>query len=332
MRKYIISFILVLSAFFTGFANVNADVTCDYGIQCKYSLKNFRESVGGGYQMGGGYLYVVFQCADNSKSFSECSSFSSKAAASKQDMSANAFFETGGNPGEEITITNYSDLFGTKANDFKDKFNINNKFSCPVMYYNGDGNSNKITLGFENFAYNNMGRMAFTAEPLAEFYCINKGQNVDDDDLQDQATEDASNAYADEELGKNNNTFSDIGIIGAIKEWGNDNLDDTEFDNVDPCALISGETQKLLHQVFLFISIAGIMILVVMTAISLVKVITASEDNALSNFLKGLWKRIICLIILLLLPVIITFLIQVVNGVGVAWNINSDNPLCNVTE
>ena len=59
MKKYMFLFILVLSVFFTGFGDVNAANTCDYGIQCKYSLKNFRESVGGGYQMGGGYLYVV---------------------------------------------------------------------------------------------------------------------------------------------------------------------------------------------------------------------------------------------------------------------------------
>ena len=293
----------------------------------------FRESVGGGYQMGGGYLYVVFQCADNSKSFSECSSFSSKAVASKQDMSANAFFETGGNPGEAINITNYDDLFGSKATNFKDKFNVNNKFSCPVMYYNGDGNSNNITFGFEKFNYGNKGRTSFTAEPLAEFYCINKDQVVNEDELQDQANEDASHAYENTETGDDDEHYQSGGILDDIMSWGKGN-DETRYDkdSVDPCALISGDTLDLLQKVFMFISVAGIIILVVMTAISLIKVITASEDNALSNFLKDFWKRIICLIILLLLPTIITFLIQVVNGVGVAWNINSDNPLCDVTK
>lgn len=132
---------------------------------------------------------------------------------------------------------------------------------------------------------------------------------------------------------KNNNENKDKDIIGAILKWG-ESSDSTVYDGIsgNPCALINGEVRELLHQVFLGISIGGIIILIVMTAISLIKVITASEDNALSNFIKGLWKRIICLIILLLLPTIITFLIQVVNGVGVAWNINSGNPLCDITE
>lgn len=132
---------------------------------------------------------------------------------------------------------------------------------------------------------------------------------------------------------KNNNENKYKGIIGAILKWG-ESGDSTVYDGIsgNPCALINGEVRDLLHQVFLGISIGGIIILIVMTAISLIKVITASEDNALSNFIKGLWKRIICLIILLLLPTIITFLIQVVNGVGVAWNINSGNPLCDITE
>lgn len=122
-------------------------------------------------------------------------------------------------------------------------------------------------------------------------------------------------------------------IIDNILSWGASE-DSNTYDGStgDPCALISNKVQDLLHKVFLFISIGGIIILVVMTAISLVKVITASEDNALSNFLKGLWKRIICLIILLLLPVLVTFLIQVVNGIGVAWNINSNDPLCGITK
>lgn len=122
-------------------------------------------------------------------------------------------------------------------------------------------------------------------------------------------------------------------IIQAILNWGKSG-DSTRYDSgaSDPCDLISGEIRTLLHDIFFYISIAGIIILVVMTAISLVKVITASEDEALRNFLKGLWKRIICLIILLLLPTLVTFIIQIVNNVAPGLGIRSDNPLCNVTE
>ena len=328
-RKFIYIFVFLLCFLFT--QNVNAATTCEYGIQCKYALDGLRDSVGGGHYMGGGYLYVVFQCEDNSKTYSECSRFTVKAAASKQDMSGNALHETGGNPGEEIEITDNSDIIPSNVNDYKSYFSNNDRFVCPTLYYLGSGG---LRVKFQKFG-EGMNRISWTAEPLSGTTCIDKDESVDEDAMQDQATEDAGHAHADSASGKNDEKDDGIdeGIIQSILDWaGLESSTRYELNEVDPCAIISGDIQQLLHTVFLFISVAGIIILIVMTIISVVKVITASEDNALSNFLKGLWKRIICLIILLLLPVIVTFLIQVVNGAGAIWGVNSDNPLCNITE
>ena len=328
-RKFIYIFVFLLCFLFT--QNVNAATTCEYGIQCKYALDGLRDSVGGGHYMGGGYLYVVFQCEDNSKTYSECSRFTVKAAASKQDMSGNALHETGGNPGEEIEITDNSDIIPSNVNDYKSYFSNNDRFVCPTLYYLGSGG---LRVKFQKFG-EGMNRISWTAEPLSGTTCIDKDESVDEDAMQDQATEDAGHAHADSASGKNDEKDDGIdeGIIQSILDWaGLESSTRYELNEVDPCAIISGDIQRLLHTVFLFISVAGIIILIVMTIISVVKVITASEDKALSNFLKGLWKRIICLIILLLLPVIVTFLIQVVNGAGAIWGVNSDNPLCNITE
>ena len=334
--KYLLSILFVFTIIFINVDGVKAVTTCDYGIQCKYSLSNLRESVGGGYLMGGGYLYVTFQCNDNSKSFSECSSFIAKAAASKQDMSANAFFETGGNPGEDIPISNYNDLFGSNANSFKNNFSTDNKFSCPVMYYIGEESNSKVKLGFSKFGVGASGRTSFTADPLANPSCIEQGVTVDEDDLQDQATDDASNAYADEETGKNDDKDND-GIFGkvdpqTIVDWAQNHGYGNEVTSLgDPCTVINPELQDILSGAFWLISIAGIVLLVVMTAIGFIKAIVGSDDEKLKEAFKHLVTRIIVVIILLLLPMLLTFIIKLINdsaegeiSVGVDGNIFCD--------
>ena len=262
-------------------------------------------------------MYVTFQCSDNTKSYSECSSFIAKAAASKQDMSTNSFFETGGNPGEDIPISNYNDLFGSKVNDFKGKFVTNKKFSCPIMYYIGEESNSKVRLGFSKFGVGTKGRMSFTADPLSGPSCIEQGETVDEDDLQDQATEDASDAYADEETGKNDakdNQASGGVDTQAIVDWANNHGYGNSVTSIgDPCTVINPELQKMLSGAFWLISIVGIVLLVVMTAIGFINAIVGSDDEKLKDAFKHLVTRIIVVIILLLLPMILSFIITLIN-------------------
>ena len=85
----------------------------------------------------------------------------------------------------------------------------------------------------------------------------------------------------------------------------------------------------MLNTIFTWISIGGIILVIVMTCISGIKVITGTED-AIKDFAKGLKVRIICLVVLLLAPVIVNFAIQTVNGVGNIAGVNQDDPLCGV--
>ena len=168
---------------------------------------------------------------------------------------------------------------------------------------------------------------AGTGSYLSDFCVLSDGSNFRSVDPEKAQTT-VAGANSDRDPGPDGTS-----ILDAIHSWGTSD-DSTRYSSsaVDPCALISGDIQKILHDIFFGISVAGIIVLVVMTAISLVKVITASEDEALRNFLKGLWKRIICLIILLMLPMIVTFIIQLVNNMAPGLGIRSDNPLCKITE
>ena len=220
---------------------------------------------------------------------------------------------------------------GLSGNDIKKVFD--NK-SCPSLkmeiFTDGFGETGVKSLNVTNPDWNDGATCSITAGGslyIDNFCVLSDGSNFRSVDPENaQAT--IKDASGDRDPGPSGGE-----IIQSILNWGG-KKDGTKYDpsTVDPCALISGDLREALHDIFFFISIAGIIILVVMTAVSLVKVITASEDEALRNFLKGLWKRIICLIILLLLPMLITFIIQVVNNVAPSLGIKSNNPLCDITE
>ncbi len=319
------------------FFNVNsakAVTTCDYGIECKYSLDGLRESVGGGYLMGGGYLYVAFQCSDISKTFSECSKFTVYPVASKQDMSANSFFETGGNPGEDLPISDESDILPSKINDFKSYFTSNNKFACPTLYYYGN---DEIKVKFKQFGVGFSGRRtSWSTDPLSNPGCVPQNKVINIREMQEQATEDAGHAYADSETGKNDDKDND-GItvdINKIIDWAK--AEGYEVDSLgDPCSIIGPTLQEILQTAFWIISVGGIILLVVMTAISFIKAITGSDDEKFRDAIKHLFTRIIVVIILLLLPVLLSFIITLINnsiGEGEV-SVGADGEIfCDVTE
>ena len=335
MRK--IKFVIVFVFLFFGFYinDVKAITTCDYGVVCKYSLSALKEQVGGGYAMGGGYLYAVFQCKDNSKTFNECSSFNIMAVASKQDMSANSFFETGMNPGEKITLSSESNLLQKNINGYKSYFSTGNKFSCPTLYYLGDDEG--LRVNFKKFGLGAGGRMSWTADPLSNPKCLNKNESVDKDSLQDQATNDASNAQVDDASGKNDDKDNDTKNIevdpSKIIDWANKYGYSNSINAVgNPCDIIDGELSDLLNTIFWTISVIGIILVVVMTALSFIKAIVGADDEKFRDAFKHLLTRIIAVIILLLLPMILSFIITLINDtVGGEVTIGSDgNVFCDI--
>lgn len=331
MRKYVKSFIFIMILFVTLFVNINGVKAdggyCSVGKEvseayaCDYSSDNVASNVK--YTMffiknsNGGYCAEIADLSLTIKggffsNFANAVTFGwTFKDASNQNFTEQEKRQVAG---IELGASTIKSVFDSK--------------SCPRLKMNiftydfGDTGAKKLSIATEDSDDWYMCQItAGTGTYFNEFCVLSDGTNG-----RSISKEEAQQTVEDANEDRNN-------IIEAIFNWGKKDSD-THYDGVsgNPCALINGEVRDLLHQVFLGISIGGIIILIVMTAISLIKVITASEDNALSNFIKGLWKRIICLIILLLLPTIITFLIQVVNGVGVAWNINSGNPLCDITE
>ncbi len=329
LKKFLILFIFVVS--FGGAEKVMADtevLSCDYGVICKYSLSGITRTAGG-YNYTNAYFGVYYQCSDNSKSLSECSSFTSQGYVSLMSYSANSV-------AEELTISNSSDVFGSVTTSFKDHFSSNNQFMCPTIYYKGGS----VSVSF--YYQSNLpaiGSSNIKTAALKENWCIEQNSTVDWNSIIEEVDAGAANSGAElynnesgDDIRDSDDDDSDGSIIEKIVAWGSSTLG-LDYDlSSDSCSLISAEVREFLGDVFSYMSIIGIVILVIMTGINVVKVITASEDDALKGFLKNLWKRIVCLIILLLLPMLVTFIIQVVNGVADIWGVNSDDPLCSITE
>ena len=118
-----------------------------------------------------------------------------------------------------------------------------------------------------------------------------------------------------------------------IINWANAEGYNTNSEIGDPCNAISGTVTKLLQSIFLLISVVGIVLLVAMTVISFIKAIVASDDNKIKDAAKGLKTRIIVIIILLVLPALLSFIINIVNNNSTGEiKIGSDGKVfCDVT-
>lgn len=98
------------------------------------------------------------------------------------------------------------------------------------------------------------------------------------------------------------------------------------------CSIFGDELIDFLKKLFWIISIAGIILLVVMTMVEFVKALTGSDDSGLIKGFKHTFVRIVAVIILLLLPTIITFILTLVNRYS-DYKIGEDgNVICGVGE
>lgn len=119
---------------------------------------------------------------------------------------------------------------------------------------------------------------------------------------------------------------------GNIKHWAEMALNQGIFqlEKVDTCNLISETFQETLDAAFKYISVAGIILLIILTIIDLIKIIAGNPIENFVKFGQNIKARIITLIILLILPFLITFILDTVNNVASIAGYQSDNPLCGV--
>ncbi len=102
--------------------------------------------------------------------------------------------------------------------------------------------------------------------------------------------------------------------IDGIMQWGQTgdiNLDGKE--NID-CNVISGNLKDFLNWLFWILCVIGIVLLIIMTAIEFIKVITGQDDEGIKKALKHSLIRIVCAVLLLLLPMLVNFIITVINN------------------
>ncbi len=103
--------------------------------------------------------------------------------------------------------------------------------------------------------------------------------------------------------------------ISSIIEWGGSTASSLySVSDYDTCDLIDGDIKDLIEMVLTWISIAGIVILLIMSIMEFVKALTAGDsDGRLKTAFKNTLIRIACVAILLLLPMLISALIDAVN-------------------
>lgn len=111
--------------------------------------------------------------------------------------------------------------------------------------------------------------------------------------------------------------------IDAIIRWGNPTnvLDSTgALENLDCQSLLSNYNEEktmrdFLSNLFWIISIIGIILLIIMTSIEFIKVVTGQDDEGLIKAFKHTVIRAICVVILLLLPMILSFILGFMNDI-----------------
>ena len=121
----------------------------------------------------------------------------------------------------------------------------------------------------------------------------------------------------------------------AIINWGNNDKIETVEPGTASCDLIPDSIMQFLKNLFLVIQVIGIVLLIVLSAIELIKAIIGADDDGLKGAIKNTFRRIIVVIILLILPAIIIWALNMINNNAYETDNNgkrvigeNGNPLC----
>lgn len=269
----------------------------------------------------------------------------------------------------KCTLTNYDEIFN-ESNSAKlgTLFHSNGTWSCPVLYFQSNTKDNSVSLSLDKKSGYDEVPQAYGTEDLWSGSSKNKSQqtgkpeltNDDIDDLNQYSgyTGDYEKGTTDCDEDKDGNGISDC--IDAIMAWGNSNTngkctiingkyygkDGTEVDeetfkeecqNADCSILYSkyeqGKTLRdFLSNLFWIICIIGIVLLIILTSGEFIKIIIGQDDDGLQNAFKHTVTRIICVVVLLLLPMLVSAIITIINKEAASeFTIGEDgNVLCGV--
>ena len=218
-------------------------------------------------------------------------------------------------------ISNYNDLFHHANDELLAHYRHTSWYCNPQVYVKLDNIENPSSAQLSMFPSSGYSSISlsedyssFSNEPVT----FDSNDDVTDDfpNIRSEAweshVEDQEEAYEDiSGVTSNSNKVNTQAII----DWAEQHGYPTSIDSIgDPCQIIDGSLKKILNSAFWIISIAGIILLVVMTAISFIKAIVGSDDEKLRDAISHLFTRIIVVIILLLLPMLLSFIITLINN------------------
>lgn len=334
-KTIIISSIVFFSALFIGNADVKADGDGTGYAKCTYDFTEDRYNISP-------YRYyrvnVVFYKTGND--FNSYKSYASVECTKSDEASSKMYKDL-------CSIDNY-DLIFHNASNYQAKYkksltdvnnHINPTWNCPSqMYINRDKYNNKMSVWMDKKTCDNK-NLAVNCSVVADL----KEKEIKQSGKPD-GTASSGDLWLDDTTGNLTNekpAGSDSkgeSNIDGIKKWGTDVKefqDSDEGNYTDYCSLISQDIKNIITGIFWVITIAGIIAMIVMSALDFIKAITGSDDENLKKAFKNTVIRAIFLIVLLLLPSIVTWIINIVNIAGAGDNngkqikIGSDNnPYC----
>lgn len=297
MKKYFISILLIVGILFVNISGVNAAPVQGGGSGSDPDAIKTQDGYAKCVYSGYGKIYSTIQVVIRVYKDTDgvVRSYAEMLCAKKGEESLS-----------HCDIANYDDIFHHADTQLYGKFHDNNGWKCANDVYAYTGNASKIYLNIGNKdGATHLELVDNESEIVNDGNSFNSDNDydavIDVEDKYDSNNSGSSGVLSDQELNK-------------IFDWAG--LDDEySLDNVgDACSIVSDNLKDFLSSIFWFISIAGIILVVIMTAISFIKAIVGSDDEKLKNAFSHLLTRIIVVIILLLLPAILTFIINIVNN------------------
>ena len=303
MKNKIFGILILFIVCFIGVGNVKA-VTGT----CFYSGDNFKiVSQTGNYDNYTIAVAISYDCSADGK----CNSSYAAGYTDKNSVS------------QTINFSNASSFFGKSSTEYKSKFLKDNKISCPSnVVVSGDATADKIY-----FYYDCVNGEAANGQCIGLGKKISKQSVPEGDTLADKVksvtdlghynTNRGSSTPATNPNENSNNEHSNADYIPGIRDG------DTEPDNPYPlnetnCVSLLGTGEgslgQILKDVFFGMCIVGVVILIFTTSGDFIKAITSSDNDAMSKAFKSSKNRIIVALILLILPVLVSFVIDVINS------------------
>lgn len=203
-------------------------------------------------------------------------------------------------------LTRVIDTYNVNVDSLYKSFHKDGKFKCKKSVY--------IKWQDNGYAFSATKKDAYSAMTY-----LSNGSDVKNEAASFSAGDDDDNYTGVKSIGDsltdNSSTYEKVTGVdtAAIERWAEKAGESDVSSLGDACDIISADIAKLIKEAFLLISVVSIILIVVMTAASIIKAITGSDDEKFKDVYKNLMTRIIVIIILLLLPAFVTFVIDIVN-------------------